>query len=166
MEFRVQVYIAGAQRLTGGDKADLLIDGFQLVNKLVVYILQGGFVNKALQRAEQTVNLPDKGLVNSQNGRALVGVDLQQLLALERSEGFTHGHVARTVALGDLFYSDAAAGFDLLADYILAQTLGDLGGNRAFKDYFLCHNNRSVFCISPRSSFFVHNIIKREQNCQ
>ena len=166
VEFRVQVYVAGAERLTGGDKADLLIDGLELVYKLIVYIGQGRFIDKALQRAEQTVNLPDKGLVNAQNGRALVGVDLQQLLTLERSEGFTHGHVARTVALGDLFYSDAAAGFDLLADYILAQTLGDLGGNRAFKDYFLCHNDRSVFRILPRNSFFVHNIIKRAADCQ
>ena len=48
----------------------------------------------------------------------------------------------------------------------IAQTLCDLGGNRAFKDYFLCHNNRSVFCISLRNSFFVHNIIKCAANCQ
>ena len=77
VEFRVQVYVAGAERLTGGDKADLLIDGLQLVNKLIVYIGQGRFIDKALQRAEQAVYLPDKGLVNAQNGRALVGVDLQ-----------------------------------------------------------------------------------------
>ena len=166
VEFRVQVYVAGAERLTGGDKADLLIDGLELVYKLIVYIGQGRFIDKALQRSEQAVYLPDKGLVDAQNGRALVGVDLQQLLALERSESLAHGHIARAVALGDLLYRDAAAGFYLLADYILAQTLCDLGGNRAFKDYFLCHNNRSVFCISPRNSFFVHNIIKRAVNCQ
>ena len=99
MEFRVQVYVAGAERLTGGDKADLLIDGLELVYKLIVYIGQGRFIDKALQRSEQAVYLPDKGLVDAQNGRALVGVDLQQLLALERSESLAHGHIARAVAL-------------------------------------------------------------------
>ena len=62
VEFRVQVYVAGAERLTGGDKADLLIYGLELVYKLIVYIGQGRFIDKALQRSEQAVYLPDKGL--------------------------------------------------------------------------------------------------------
>ena len=48
VEFRVQVYVAGAERLTGGDKADLLIYGLELVYKLIVYIGQGRFIDKAL----------------------------------------------------------------------------------------------------------------------